>query len=100
MAKAILYIVGKLDMEFNMAVRQILTKSPNLSLYGKIFEGENFHSFRNFLLNRECFTLNSLLAIDIHYQKELLPRKFSCEHSFSILTAKVFLLEYFAIYVC
>ena len=30
-------------------------------------------------------------AIDIHYQKELLSRKFSREHSFSILTTKVFL---------
>ena len=42
-----------------------------------------------FLLDHEYFTLNSLLAIGIHYQKELLPQKFSCEHSFSILTVKV-----------
>ena len=41
---------------------------------------------------------NSLLAIGIHYEKELLPRKFSCEHSFSILTAKVFPFECFALY--
>ena len=55
------------------------------------FEGENLHNFCNFCST--CFTLNSLLAIDIHYQKELLPRKFFCEHSFSILTAKVFPLN-------
>ena len=59
------------------------------TVYGKIFKGENLCGFHNFFLNRECFTLNSLLAIGIHNQKELLPRKFSCEHSFSILTVKV-----------
>ena len=68
------------------------------TVYGKTFEGENFHGFGDFLLNRECFTSNNLRAIGIHYQKELLPRKFSCEYSFSILTAKVFPLECFAVY--
>ena len=55
----------------------------------RIQQNINFSCFHDFLLNRECFMLNSLLAIGIHYQKELLPRKFSREHSFSILTAKV-----------
>ena len=58
------------------------------------FKAENFHYF---LLNRKCFTLNSLLAIGIHYQMELLPRKSSREHSFSILTTKV-PLKCFALY--
>ena len=66
------------------------------TVYGKTSRGK-VARFSRFLLNRECFTLNSLLAIDIHYQKELLPRKFSCEHLFSILTTKVFPLECFAI---
>ena len=48
--------------------------------------------FSQFLLNRKCFTSNSLLAIDIHYEKELLPRKFSCEHLFSILTVLPYML--------
>ena len=47
------------------------------AVYDKTFEGENFRGFCDFLLNHECFTLHSLLAIDIHYQKELLLRKFS-----------------------
>ena len=51
-----------------------------------------------FLLNRECFTSNSLLAIGIRCPKELLPQKFSCEHSFSILTTKVSPLKCFAVY--
>ena len=41
------------------------------TMYGKTFEGENFHGFCDFLLNRECFTSNNLLAIGIHYQREL-----------------------------
>ena len=73
-------------------------RSKSFTVYGKSFKGENFHSFRDFLLNLECFTSNNLLAIGIHYQEELLPQKFSCEHSFSILTAKVFPLECFAVY--
>ena len=59
-----------------------------VTVYGKTFEGETFMVFAIF-----CSTANDLnsllLAIGIHYQKELLPRKFSCEHSFSIITAKV-----------
>ena len=33
----------------------------------KTFEGEKFCGFHNFLLDHECFTSNSSLAIDIHY---------------------------------
>ena len=53
--------------------------------------------FSRFLLNHECFMSNSLLTIGIYYQK-LLPRKFSHDHPFSILTVKVFPLACFAVY--
>ena len=71
----------------------------NYTVCGKTFEGETFMVFTIFGSTANVlYTSNSLLAIGIHYQKELLPRKSSHEHSFFILTVKVFPLECFAIY--
>ena len=63
------------------STKQIISGILNIiTIYGKTFEGK-VSWFCDFLLNCECFVLNGLLAIGIHYQKELLPQKFSREHS-------------------
>ena len=54
--------------------------------------------FSQFIVHHKCFLSNCLLAIGIHYQKQFLPRKFSCEHLFSILTVNSNTLPYYKVY--
>ena len=65
------------------------------TVYGKMFEGENFHGFS---LNYECFPMNYGLVDWQCKSTGMLLQKVSREWKFCILTAKVFPLESFAVY--
>ena len=46
-----------------------------------------------FSLNRKSFPVKYFTRLGIHYYKELLPQKFSCQIFIFILTVKVILLK-------